>query len=152
MKSLLIVAALVGSNFQPVQSFLVESCEETKNIPVVVESYKDAFGPDTILYCKDESRREIMMARVTGYAAEPGKKGAIGKSIVPGGTAAVSRNCAHLLGKKIYVDQHGVYEVNDLTAKWIQEKFQVCTVDLARASEEEAQKVGNKQRKIVVLD
>lgn len=152
MKSVLVIATLIGGSFQPVQSFLVESCEQTKDLPVVVESYKDAFGPETILYCKDESRREMLMARVTGYVAEPGKKGAIGKNIVPGGTAAVSRNCAHLLGKKIYVDQHGVYEVNDLTAKWIQDKFNGCTVDLARASEEDAQKVGNHQRKVVVLD
>lgn len=152
MKSLLIVAMLIGYEYQPVTSFLIDACEETKEQEVVVNSYKDAFGEDIILYCKDESRKELMEARITGYCTEPGKKGAIGKAIIPGGTAAVSRNCSYLLGKKVYIDQHGIYEVNDLTARWIQDKFEGCTIDLARASESEAQKVGNKRLQVTVLN
>lgn len=152
MKSLLIIAMLMGDNYQPVETFLVDDCETTKDIPVVVESYKDVFGENIILYCKEErQKKETFNARITGYYSEPDKKGAIGKPIIPGGTAAVSRNCSHLLGKKVYIDQFGVYEVNDLTAKWIQDSFEGCTVDLARASEEEAQKVGNNHRQVTIL-
>lgn len=86
-------------------------------------------------------------ARVTGYTAKPGQKGALGKPIVSGRTAAVSRNCTQLLGHKVYIDQLGVFEVTDLTAEWVGNRFNdVCTIDIARPNEEMAQRIGNELR------
>lgn len=92
---------------------------------------------------------KVIEARITGYYAEPEAKGALGTPVRSGGTAAVSRNCPQLLGEKIYIDQHGVWEVNDLTAEWVGIKFGICTVDLAKPSVAEAQAVGNEIRTVV---
>lgn len=98
---------------------------------------------------KQEAGKISFKARVTGYEVKPGQKGALGKPVISGRTAAVSRNCKHLLGHKIYVDQLGVFEVTDLTAEWVGNTYnEVCTIDIARPSREQAQKVGNELRQV----
>ena len=94
---------------------------------------------------------KVIQARITGYYAEPSVKSATGEKIRPGATAAVSRNCIFLLGEKVYVDQHGVFEVNDLTAAWVGEQFEICTVDLAQACPATARGIGNKIMTVVKI-
>lgn len=152
LNEIMIIAALIGNSYQPVHTFKVEHCLDAINHPAIVSSYKEIYGPDTIFYCNSEpKKKEVLQARITGYYADPNKKSALGSNIRPGGTAAVSRNCSHLLGKKVYIDQHGLYDVNDLTAEWIGNKFDGCTVDLARATEEEASKVGNATKQVTII-
>lgn len=95
-----------------------------------------------------EPRARIM--RVTGYSAT-GHKSAIGQKVIPGKTAAVSRNCAYMLNEDVYVEGHGVWHVNDLTAAWVGNKFKICTIDLAMPNETTARQVGNKHKNVVRL-
>ena len=88
--------------------------------------------------------------RVTAYLPT-GNKTALGDNVVVGRTAAVSSRCNDLLGEEVYVKGHGVRYVNDLTASWLDDKFGVCTLDLAVPNKEEANKVGNKIRTVVRL-
>lgn len=89
--------------------------------------------------------------RISGYTPT-GNKTAIGDTVKAGYTAAVSPKCMFMLGKKIYVENHGIRYVNDLTAKWLDDKFEYCTIDLAVASETHAKKIGNTRSKVVILD
>lgn len=86
--------------------------------------------------------------RVTGYVPT-GNKTALGEDVVVGRTAAVSRNCMDLLGEKVYIEGHGVRYVNDLTADWVGEKFNICTIDLAVPSEKHAKQIGNEVREVI---
>lgn len=86
--------------------------------------------------------------RVTGYVPT-GKKTALGENVVVGRTAAVSRNCMDLLGEKVYIEGHGIRYVNDLTAQWVGEKFNICTIDLAVPTEKHAMQVGNEVREVI---
>lgn len=86
--------------------------------------------------------------RVTGYVPT-GNKTALGENVVVGRTAAVSRNCMDLLGEKVYIEGHGVRYVNDLTANWVGEKFNICTIDLAVPSEKHAKQIGNEVREVI---
>lgn len=150
MLKLLVIAVCLGGTCYTQDTIPVEDCESTKNHPIVIASYRDAYGPNVVLYCKTPDA-SVIEARITGYYAEPGKLGALGGVIRPGGTVAVSRNCSFMLGRKVHIDQHGVFEVNDLTAEWIQETFEGCTVDIAKASEEEAKATGNRTRRVTIL-
>lgn len=86
--------------------------------------------------------------RVTGYVPT-GNKTALGENVVVGRTAAVSRNCMDLLGEKVYIEGHGIRYVNDLTAQWVGEKFNICTIDLAVPSEKHAKQIGNEVREVI---
>ena len=94
---------------------------------------------------------KVYTMRVTGYTYEHGKKSAIMDKIQAGKTAAVSPNCIELLGEKIYVSGHGIRYVNDLTASWLDEKFDICTIDLAVGSASDLKKIGNETKKVVRL-
>ena len=94
---------------------------------------------------------KVYTMRVTGYTYEHGKKSAIMDKIQAGKTAAVSPNCIELLGEKIYVSGHGIRYVNDLTASWLDEKFGICTIDLAVGSASDLKKIGNETKKVVRL-
>ena len=94
---------------------------------------------------------KVYTMRVTGYTYEHGKKSAIMDKIQAGKTAAVSPNCIELLGEKVYVSGHGVRYVNDLTASWLDEKFGICTIDLAVGSASDLKKIGNETKKVVRL-
>lgn len=86
--------------------------------------------------------------RVTGYVPT-GNKTALGENVVVGRTAAVSRNCMDLLGEKVYIEGHGIRYVNDLTAQWVGEKFDICTIDLAVPTEKHAMQIGNEVREVI---
>ena len=94
---------------------------------------------------------KVYTMRVTGYTYEHGKKSAIMDKIQADRTAAVSPKCIELLGEKIYVSGHGIRYVNDLTASWLDEKFGICTIDLAVSSASDLKKIGNETKKVVRL-
>lgn len=104
--------------------------------------------PSFTVAVNNEPKARIM--RVTGYSAT-GHKSAIGQKVIPGKTAAVSRNCAYMLNEDVYVEGHGVWHINDLTAAWVGNKFKICTIDLAMPNETMAKKVGNKRKNVVRL-
>ena len=94
----------------------------------------------------DTKTREM---RVTGYTPT-GKKTALGEKVVVGYTAAISPNCADsFLGSKVYVQGLGVRYVNDLTATWVGEKYDMCTLDVAVPNNQEALRVGNEIKRVV---
>ena len=94
----------------------------------------------------DTKTREM---RVTGYTPT-GKKTALGEKAVAGYTAAISPNCADsFLGSKVYVQGLGVRYVNDLTATWVGEKYDMCTLDVAVSNNQEATRVGNEIKQVV---
>jgi 3D (Asp-Asp-Asp) domain-containing protein len=157
VKELLVVAILVGQSIVPQLTFSVPhdvDCQhQLVQNPAILSSYREAFGQDVQLYCQRAPEiDEAISARITGYYAEPGSRGATGKLIRPGGTAAVSRNCIAFLGSRIYVEGWGIFLVEDLTARSIGERFGVCSVDLARETPEEAAAVGNDMRTVVRVD
>ena len=94
----------------------------------------------------DDKTREM---RVTGYTPT-GNKTALGEKVVVGYTAAISPNCADsFLGSKVYVQGLGVRYVNDLTATWVGEKYDMCTLDVAVPNNQEALRVGNEIKRVV---
>ena len=94
----------------------------------------------------DTKTREM---RVTGYTPT-GDKTALGEKVVVGYTAAISPNCADsFLGSKVYVQGLGVRYVNDLTATWVGEKYDMCTLDIAVPNNQEALRVGNEIKRVV---
>lgn len=87
--------------------------------------------------------------RVTGYTPT-GDKTALGEKVVVGYTAAISPNCADsFLGSKVYVQGLGVRYVNDLTATWVEEKYDMCTLDVVVPNNQEALRVGNEIKRVV---
>lgn len=97
--------------------------------------------------CNCSKVREM---RITAYIPA-NTVGALGTKIRTGGTAAVSRNCMDILGEKVYVEGYGVREVNDLTAAWLDDKFGICTLDLAVPNMEVAKKIGCRTKRVVRL-
>lgn len=100
---------------------------------------------------KKESKPQIIKQRnmrVTGYVPTSNKT-ALGEDVVVGRTAAVSRNCMDLLGEKVYIEGHGIRYINDLTAQWVGEKFNICTIDIAVPTKKHAMQIGNKVRKVI---
>ena len=94
----------------------------------------------------DTKTREM---RVTGYTPT-GNKTALGENVVVGYTAAISPNCADsFLGSKVYVQGLGVRYVNDLTATWVGEKYDMCTLDIAVPNNQEALRIGNEIKRVV---
>ena len=94
----------------------------------------------------DTKTREM---RVTGYTPT-GSKTALGENVVVGYTAAISPNCADsFLGEKVYVQGLGVRYVNDLTATWVGEEYDMCTLDIAVPNNQEALRVRNEIRRVV---
>jgi hypothetical protein len=102
---------------------------------------------DSYSYAVPEPKVRHM--RVTGYIPANNSKGALGEHVVIGKTAAVSRKCMDLLGDTVYIEGHGVWKINDLTAKWLDDKHKVCTIDLAVPNKTEARKIGNNIHKVV---
>ena len=94
----------------------------------------------------DDKTREM---RVTGYTPT-GNKTALGEKVVPGRTAAISPNCADIfLGEKVFIHGLGIRHINDLTATWVGEKYDMCTLDIAVSSNQEATKIGNEIKRVV---
>ena len=93
---------------------------------------------------------KVYKMRVTGYLTS-NVKSCIGEKIVSGGTAAVSPNCIELLGETVYIKGYGIRKVNDLTADWLDDKFNICTLDLAVSSKEELSKIDSKIKTVVKI-
>lgn len=93
---------------------------------------------ETILIRQQSHRAQKM--RITGYRPSSNKT-AIGKKPVVGRTAAVSRKCLSLLGYRVYVEGIGLYNVEDITAKWLDEEMDMCTLDISVHSDKEAAKL-----------
>ena len=91
---------------------------------------------------------KVRTMRVTGYTPT-GSKTALGDKLIVGKTAAVSRNCMELLGEYVYIEGIGVRYIHDLTAKWVGDEFNICTVDIAVPTEKDAYKIGNSNRTVV---
>ena len=94
----------------------------------------------------DDKTRDM---RVTGYTPT-GKKTALGEDVIVGYTAAISPNCADsFLGKRVYIRGLGVRYINDLTAAWVAEKYDVCTLDIAVPNKQETLRIGNEIKQVV---
>ena len=91
---------------------------------------------------------KVRTMRVTGYTPT-GSKTALGDKLIVGKTAAVSRNCMELLGEYVYIEGVGVRYIHDLTAKWVGDEFNICTIDVAVPTEKDAYKIGNSNRTVV---
>lgn len=65
---------------------------------------------------------------------------------VPGYTVAVSRDKLYLLGRKIWVEGMGVYEVTDLMNKRFENR-----IDILVGSKETAKEFGVQERRVVLL-
>ena len=91
---------------------------------------------------------KVRTMRVTGYTPT-GNKTALGDNLIVGKSAAVSRNCMELLGEYVYIEGLGVRYIHDLTAKWVGDEFNICTVDVAVPTEKDAYKIGNSNRTVV---
>ena len=100
---------------------------------------------------KSEPIEKVRTMRVTGYTPT-GNKTALGDKLVVGKTAAVSRNCMELLGEYVYIEGLGVRYIHDLTAKWVGDEFNICTVDVAVPTEKDAYKIGNSNRTVVHIE
>jgi 3D (Asp-Asp-Asp) domain-containing protein len=102
------------------------------------------------LILEKEPIEKVRTMRVTGYTPT-GSKTALGDKLIVGKTAAVSRNCMELLGEYVYIEGLGVRYIHDLTAKWVGDEFNICTVDVAVPTEKDAYKIGNSNRTVVYI-
>jgi 3D (Asp-Asp-Asp) domain-containing protein len=103
---------------------------------------------EELLIAKEQPVEKVRTMRVTGYTPT-GNKTALGDNLIVGKTAAVSRNCMELLGEYVYIEGLGVRYIHDLTAKWVGDEFNICTVDVAVPTEKDAYKIGNSNRTVV---
>lgn len=81
---------------------------------------------------------------VTAFALK-GEKTSLQTVPKVGHTVAVSRDMKHLLGKRIYIQGHGIRTVESLTHKKLRR-----TIDVYVASNKIAMKIGKSKKKIIV--
>lgn len=149
-KSLVLVISIgliVGSGMFK-DSILLEYCKE---LDQKISSLKQKMEIQERLIHKSEPIEKVRTMRVTGYTPT-GNKTALGDKLVIGKTAAVSRNCMELLGEYVYIEGLGVRYIHDLTAKWVGDEFNICTVDVAVPTEKDAYKIGNTNRTVVHIE
>lgn len=72
-------------------------------------------------------------------------KTAIMEKPIPGYTCAVSRDLSYLLGCKIYIEELGVFKVNDLMNKRFSKRIDLCK------GREDAIKFGKKFKDVVMV-
>lgn len=124
---------------------LLEYCKELDS---KISSLQQKMDIVENLTHKSEPIEKVRTMRVTGYTPT-GNKTALGDKLIVGKTAAVSRNCMELLGEYVYIEGLGVRYIHDLTAKWVGDEFNICTVDVAVPTEKDTYKIGNSNRTVV---
>lgn len=112
------------------------------------ESNKQIYEENINVNVINSGITKVREMRVTGYLST-GKKTALGEKVITGKTAAVSRNCIDLLGEKVYIQGIGIRYINDLTAEWLDDKYGICTLDIAVPNKSSANKIGHKTRTVV---
>ena len=142
--ALTILLTLVISNFETFNT--IKWYFDNRVYDKSTEDYKEKYlelserfeSLEAILLHQESHRSQKM--RITGYKPS-GNKTAIGKRPVVGRTAAVSRKCLSLLGYRVYVEGIGLFNVEDITAKWVDEDKNMCTLDISVSSDREAAKL-----------
>ena len=122
--------------------------EKSKELDTKISSLQQKMDTMEGLILEKEPIEKVRTMRVTGYIPT-GNKTALGDKLIVGKTAAVSRNCMELLGEYVYIEGLGVRYIHDLTAKWVGDEFNICTVDVAVPTEKDAYKIGNSNRTVV---
>ena len=122
--------------------------EKSEELDTKISSLQQKMDTMEGLILKKEPIEKVRTMRVTGYTPT-GSKTALGDKLIVGKTAAVSRNCMELLGEYVYIEGLGVRYIHDLTAKWVGDEFNICTVDVAVPTEKDAYKIGNSNRTVV---
>ena len=125
--------------------------EKSKELDTKISSLQQKMDTIEGLILEKEPIEKVRTMRVTGYIPT-GSKTALGDKLVVGKTAAVSRNCMELLGEYVYIEGLGVRYIHDLTAKWVGDEFNICTVDVAVPTEKDAYKIGNSNRTVVHIE
>lgn len=122
--------------------------DKSKELDTKISSLQQKMDTIEGLILEKEPIEKVRTMRVTGYTPT-GNKTALGDKLIVGKTAAVSRNCMELLGEYVYIEDLGVRYIHDLTAKWVGDEFNICTVDVAVPTEKDAYKIGNSNRTVV---
>lgn len=122
--------------------------EKSKELDTKISSLQQKMDTVEGLILEKEPIEKVRTMRVTGYTPTSNKT-ALGDKLIIGKTAAVSRNCMELLGEYVYIEGLGVRYIHDLTAKWVGDEFNICTVDVAVPTKKDAYKIGNSNRTVV---
>lgn len=116
----------VSNNEYTAKMESIEMLENYKNdIDYFLKEYKE-------LHRKYQELAQINNVTITAYSPsieetnENPDKTAIMEKPVIGYTCAVSRDLMYLLGKKIYIENVGVYKVNDLMNKRYKKRIDLC--------------------------
>ena len=125
---------------------LLDEIRNTNN-----ESNKQIYEENINVNVINSGITKVREMRVTGYLPTNNKT-ALGEKVITGKTAAVSRNCIDLLGEKVYIQGIGIRYINDLTAEWLDDKYGICTLDIAVPNKSSANKIGHKTRTVVHID
>ena len=125
--------------------------DKSKELDTKISSLQQKMDIVEGLILEKEPIEKVRTMRVTGYTPT-GSKTALGDKLIVGKTAAVSRNCMELLGEYVYIEGLGVRYIHDLTAKWVGDEFNICTVDVAVPTEKDAYKIGNSNRTVVHIE
>lgn len=146
MKRLLDKTILIGVSFV-LGALVMDEVNIRKAIPICPTNAPVTESRDIII---NNIPNKVYKVRVTAYISD-GRKSALNDTVQSGKTAAVSPACINMLGEKVYIEGHGIRYINDLTAKSLDDRFGICTVDLAVGSKTEMSRIGSNIRTVVIL-
>lgn len=115
-------------------------------------STSDAKTEDSSLHHDRHYPVTAIKARITAYTSRPSEtdstpgRTAIMEKPVPGWTCAVSRDMAHWLGGKVWIEGVGVRHVTDLTHERLRNR-----VDVLVGKRQEVAHIGNVERTVIFL-
>jgi 3D (Asp-Asp-Asp) domain-containing protein len=159
MKNFVIIVLLVGITLLGLQNRRYNG-EIIRNMEVMklqTEALIDCsnFVSSTLEQERNKAKdNEVLNVTVTAYtpcAKECGNDPMVAASMKPvkTGTVAVSRdlfNLGWVFGKKIYIEGHGIFRINDLTHKRYKKR-----VDVFYWDKDTARKFGKKMMKVALL-